>query len=71
MYQGTFKRNSSIRDNLFTRDQLLPNIGLDKQNFQHKSVNIFLPISLNICFGCSKEPSNETVLLSTHNIYLG
>ena len=25
--------------------------GLDKQNFQHKVVNIFLPISFNICFG--------------------
>ena len=32
-------------------------IGLDKQNFQRKIVNIFLPISFNICFGCSKEPS--------------
>ena len=25
--------------------------------FERKIVNIFLPISLNICFGCSKEPS--------------
>ena len=24
--------------------------------FQHKNVNIFLPISFNICFGCSEEP---------------
>ena len=31
-------------------------------------VNIFLPISFNICFGFSKEPLIETVLLSTHNI---
>ena len=31
-------------------------IGLDKQNFEGKIVNIFLPISFNICFGCSKEP---------------
>ena len=23
--------------------------------FEHKTVNIFLPISFNICFGCSKE----------------
>ena len=23
-----------------------------------KVVNIFLPINLNICFGCSKEPSH-------------
>ena len=30
--------------------------GLDKQKFQRKSVNIFLPINFNICFGRSKEP---------------
>ena len=30
--------------------------GLDKKKFKHKIVNIFLPISFNICFGCSKEP---------------
>ena len=33
-------------------------IGLAKQKFQRKNVNIFLPISFNICFGCSKEPSH-------------
>ena len=32
--------------------------GLDKQNFECKIVNIFLPITFNICFGCSKEPSH-------------
>ena len=26
--------------------------------FKHKIVNIFLPVSFNICFGCSKEPSH-------------
>ena len=31
--------------------------GLDKQNFECKIVNIFIPISFNVCFGCSKEPS--------------
>ena len=31
-------------------------IGPVKHNFERKIVNIFLPISLNICFGCSKEP---------------
>ena len=25
-------------------------------NFQHTIVNIFLPVILSICFGCSKEP---------------
>ena len=33
-------------------------IGLDKQNFEREIVNIFLPVSLNICFGCLKEPSH-------------
>ena len=33
------------------------NTGLDKQN-QCKNVNICLPVSFNICFGCSKEPSH-------------
>ena len=33
-------------------------IGLDKQKFQRKIVNIFLPINLNMRFGCSKEPSH-------------
>ena len=31
---------------------------LNTEKFQHKIVNIFLPISFNICFGCSKEPSH-------------
>ena len=26
--------------------------------FERKIVNIFLPISLDLCFGCSKEPSH-------------
>ena len=33
--------------------------GLDKQNFQCKIVNIFLPIVPSICFGCSKETSHR------------
>ena len=32
-------------------------IGLDKQHFKSKTVNIFLPIIFKICFGYSKEPS--------------
>ena len=28
------------------------------KNFQRKIVNIFLPIILSICSGCSKEPSH-------------
>ena len=34
------------------------NTGLNKKKNQRKNVNIFLPISFNICFGCSKEPSH-------------
>ena len=30
---------------------------LSPKNFERESVNIFLSISLNICFGYSKEPS--------------
>ena len=50
---------------------LTANIGLDKQKNEHKIVNIFLPISFNICFGCSKKRLIGTVLLSTHNICFG
>ena len=32
--------------------------GLDSQKNQRKIVNIFLPISFSLCFGCSKEPSH-------------
>ena len=34
-------------------------MGPVKQKFEHKIVIIFLPINLNICFGCSKEPSHR------------
>ena len=34
-------------------------VGFDKQFFERKIVNIFLPISINICLGCSKEPSHR------------
>ena len=27
--------------------------------FESKIVNIFMPISFNICFGCSKDPSHS------------
>ena len=38
--------------------------------FECKIVNIFLPVSFIMYFGCSKELI-ETILLSTHNIYFG
>ena len=33
-------------------------IGLDKKKIQRKIIDIFLPISFSICFGCSKELSH-------------
>ena len=34
-------------------------IGPVKQNYLRKNAIIFLSISLNMCFGCTKEPSNR------------
>ena len=45
--------------------------GLNKQNFQRKIVNIFLPIILACVLGAQKNRLIETVLLSTHNICFG
>ena len=39
-------------------EPLYKTIDLDKLIFERKIVNIFLPISFNIYFGCSKEPSH-------------
>ena len=36
---------------------IIDSTGLDKKVFDHKIVNISLPICSNICFGCSKELS--------------
>ena len=47
----------NITPYLLTRP-ILSLIGFDKKKFERKIVNIFLPISFNICFGCSKEPSH-------------
>ena len=37
--------------------------------FERKIAIIFLSISLNMCFGCSKNCLTETVLLSTHSMF--
>ena len=51
--KATKKKNKKEKDKkLFIK-------GLDKQIFWCKIVNIFLPISFNICFGCSKELSQS------------
>ena len=41
------------------------------KNLGRKIVNIFLPISLNICLGDQKNRLAEMGLLSTHNICFG
>ena len=38
--------------------ELYPQVELSK-NFHRKIAIIFLPINLNMCFGCSKEPSHS------------
>ena len=42
----------------------------DKQNFECKIVNIFLPISLNVCFGCLKYPQHRFWLRNKEIIVL-
>ena len=37
---------------------------------KRKTVNISLPIIFNICFGAQKNHLIETVLMSTHKMYL-
>ena len=46
-------------------------IGLDKQNFQRKIVNIFYPSFLTYVLGAQKNRLIETVLLSTYNLCFG
>ena len=51
-YVFVSKRNVSvIRHFVYTHKTVV-------KKFQPKKVNIFLPISFNICFGCSKELSH-------------
>ena len=34
-------------------------VDLDKHIFERKIVNVFITTRFNICFGCSKEPSQR------------
>ena len=55
-----------------SRDRNGLNIGPNRQKkIERKIVNIFLSFGLILCFGCSKEPPKETVLLSTHSTFFG
>ena len=62
LYWETFAflpSGKSHRDGCTEYEQLVcSHIGLDEQGFQSKIVNIFLPSSFNLCFGCSREPSH-------------
>ena len=49
---------------------LTPCTGLDKENLEHKIVNIFLFINFNICFRCSKEQSHWSKLFDTLMVFL-
>ena len=51
--------------------QIGTSTGLDNKIFERRIVNIFLPITFNICLGAQKNRLIETVLLSTHNICFG
>ena len=42
---------------MYLQDRVPSDTGLDKHTFERKIVNIFLPISFNIYFWCSKELS--------------
>ena len=43
--------------NGYDKRNLIAQVLMNKK-IQRKIVNIFLPINLNICFGCPKEPSH-------------
>ena len=44
-----------------------------KNFYEHKIVIFFLPINLNVCFGCSKEPSraDSSVEYPQHMFWIG
>ena len=44
---------------LYKDDQGLSILVWISKQFERKIVNIFLTMSFNICFGCSKEPSHR------------
>ena len=43
---------------------------LERQQTLRKIVNIFLPITLSICFGCSKEASHGSFEYPQHMFWL-
>ena len=61
-------RFGSSPTDLIILDDLI-DIGQDKQKiFVYITMNVFLSITFNICFRCSKYCLTETVLLSTYSI---
>ena len=68
--QGMISRASLLADMISTEISCTGPYCV-KVFFKHKIVIIFLPIHLNMCFGCSKNRLIETVLLNTHCICFG
>ena len=49
---------------LLTKAKVSSSTGRDKQNFQRVEImNVFLSVNFNMCFGCSKEPSQNSPFL--------
>ena len=70
-FQACANPDKASKANVQHLQQRIKYTGLDKQNFQRKIVNIFLPISLTYVLGAQKNHLSEAVLLSTHNICFG
>ena len=59
MFVNLFKKGYNwIKFPNYANKSLRGVIGLTKQSYECKIVNIFLPINFNMCFRCSKEPSH-------------
>ena len=52
-----FSINKAGNEHCQVQNATSENTGPDKETFERKIVIIFLHIKLNMCFGCSKEPS--------------
>ena len=63
--------SSMIGINAKEKSSTFSYIGADKEYFESKVVNIFLSISLNMCFGCSIELSHRDSSFEYLNTCLG
>ena len=58
MIFNPFLTDSCLLSAGYKKELTVPQVWISKI-LELKIVNIFLPISLNLCFGCSKEPSHR------------